>query len=86
MSLQLADLVTFTNKNKMKIDSKKTKIVPFNFTKKFDFLPQLNLPGADPLEVIYETKLLGVTLTSNLCWSNHDDDIYASEQQESYGS
>ena len=83
---QLADMVAFTkNKNKMNINSKKTKIIPFNFTKKFNFLPQLNLPGADPLEVIYETKLPGVTLTSSLCWSNHIDDI-CKQQQESYGS
>ena len=38
---QLADLLVFTNDNKMKINFKKTKIIPFNTTKKYDFLPQL---------------------------------------------
>ena len=59
----------------MKINFKKTKILPFNFSKKFDFLPQLNFPNCEPLEVIYSTRLLGVTLTSNLSWADHVDDI-----------
>ena len=72
---QLKDLLEFTDKNKMKINFKKTKILPFNFSKKFDFLPQLSFPDCDPLEVIYETRLLGVTLTSNLSWAAHVSDI-----------
>ena len=72
---QLADLLVFTNDNKMKINFKKTKILPFNTTKKYDFLPQLHFPGCDPLEVIYETRLLGVILSSNLSWAAHVDDM-----------
>jgi hypothetical protein len=72
---QLADLAGFTIANKMKINHKKTKIMPFNFSKKFDFLPQLHFPECDPLEVIYETRLLGVIITSNLSWSSHVNDI-----------
>ena len=59
----------------MKINTKKTKILPFNLTKNYDFLPQLNFPGHEPLEVIYETKLLGVTLASDLSWWPHVKDI-----------
>ena len=72
---QLEDLVTYTHKNGMKINMKKTKIMIFNFSKKFDFLPQLSFPGSDPLEVIYSTKLLGVTLTSNLSWAEHVNEL-----------
>ena len=72
---QLSDLLQFTNSNKMKINFKKTKILPFNFSKKFDFLPQLSFPNCEPLEVIYQTRLLGVMLTSNLNWAAHVDDI-----------
>ena len=72
---QLADLLAFTDENLMRINLKKTKILPFNTTKKFDFLTQLNFPGSDPLEVIYETRLLGVTLSSNLSWTAHINDI-----------
>ena len=72
---QLADLLVFTDENQMKINLKKTKIIPFNTSKKFDFLPQLCFPNCDPLEVIYETRLLGVTLSSNLSWAAHVEDI-----------
>ena len=72
---QLADLSDFTEKNLMKLNIKKTKIIPFIVTRNYDFLPQLYFPGCSPLEVIYETRLLGVTLTSNLSWSNHILDI-----------
>ena len=55
---QLAYLLAFTEANKMKINAKKTKIIPFNSSKELDFLPELNFPVCPPLEVIYETKLL----------------------------
>ena len=72
---QLADLQTFTNANKMLINVKKTKVMPFNTSKNYDFLPQLSFPDSEPLEVIYQTKLLGITITSNLSWQAHVDDI-----------
>ena len=68
---QLDDLLKFTVANKMKVNNKKTKIMPFNFSKNFEFLPQLYFPGESPLEVIYQTRLLGVTITSNLSWNVH---------------
>ena len=71
----LSDLLTFTEANKMKINTSKTKIVPFNLSKKYDFLPQLNFPDLAPLDVIYETKLLGITLASDLSWWPHINDI-----------
>ena len=63
---QLADLAVFTDTNKMKINHKKTKILLFDFSKKFNFLPQLGFPHHEPLEVIYETRLLGVTNTTKV--------------------
>ena len=71
---QLSDLIVFTDEHKMKINFKKTKILPFNLSKKYDFLPQLNFPDCEPLEVIYETRLLGVILSSNLSWTAHVKD------------
>ena len=72
---QLDDLLTFTEQNKMKLNMKKTKVMPFNFSKKFDFLPQLQFLNQEPLEVIYQTRLLGVTLSSDLSWAPHTNDI-----------
>ena len=72
---QLSDLLDFTVRNKMKINFKKTKILPFNLSKKFDFLPQLSFPNHEPLEVIYEARLLGVNLSSDLSWNNHVNNI-----------
>ena len=59
---QLADLLDFTNSNKMKINFKKMKILPFNTCKKYEFLPHINFPNSEPLEVIYFTRLLSPSL------------------------
>ena len=47
----------------------------FDLIKKFDFIPQLSFPDHQPLEVIYETKLHGITLASDLSWWPHNNDI-----------
>ena len=47
---QLADLWRFTEKNKMKLNIKKTKIIPFNVSKNFDFLPQLHFLAVVPFK------------------------------------
>ena len=54
----------------MKINHKKTKVLPFNFSKNYDFLLQLNFPNCEALE--------GVTITSNLSWSRHVQNICSS--------
>ena len=43
----------------------KNKIMPFNFSTKYDFIPKYNINGQE-LEVVYETKLLGVIIASGL--------------------
>ena len=68
---KLKDLLNFTEENQMKINMKKTKIIPFNFTKTRDFIPELSFPGGDPLDVIYQTKLVGVIVDSSLSWGPH---------------
>ena len=54
----------------MKINFKKTKLMLFNPGKTRDFLPRFTFNG-DELEVIEETKLLGIILTNDLSWSSH---------------
>ena len=36
-----------------------------------DFLPELSFPGGEQLEVIYQTKLVGVVVDSSLSWWPH---------------
>ena len=68
----LNDLHKFTVDNLMKINISKTNIMLFNTSRKFDFPPELRLPGsAQYLNVIENTKLLGVKLTTDLRWSDH---------------
>ena len=78
---QLAHLLFFTNANKMKINMKKTKVMSFNMTSKFDFLPQLSFKNEEPLEVIYQTRLLGVTISSGQPTHMRKPE----EQQRSFG-
>ena len=68
---KLADMQRFTKENMMLINKKKTVIMAFNFSTSRDFIPRLNLPGEDELNVIYETRLLGVIVQSDLKFSAH---------------
>ena len=68
---KLKDLLDFTEENHMKINMKKTKIIPFNFTKTRDFTPELSFPDGEAIEVIYQTKLVGLVIDSSLSWGPH---------------
>ena len=72
---KLADIQEFTQRNMMMVNKKKTMVMPFNFTHNYDFIPWLNFPGEEPLKIIYETKLLGVTIRSDLTFSSHVTEI-----------
>ena len=54
----------------MKINPRKTKVQPVNFSQKYNFLPSIYI-GHQPLEVVYQTKLLGVTISSDCKWGPH---------------
>ena len=54
----------------MKINSEKTKIIPFNFSNKYDFVPRYSINGEE-LDIVYEAKLLGIHIQSNCKWSNN---------------
>ena len=57
----------WTDDNKMKLNPKKTNIMIFNFTEDYQFTSKLYLEN-NLLEVISETKLLGMIITSDLKW------------------
>ena len=58
----------------MKINTNKTKTMPFNFTKNYQFGTRLHLNNGQ-LETVTETKLLGTILTNELKWDKNTDHI-----------
>lgn len=69
----LNKIENFTKENLMKINTKKTNIMLFNRSKMYDFLPEFSLSDGNILEVVEETKLLGVILQSNLSWKKNTE-------------
>ena len=70
---ELSSLSLFASDNLMKIKEKKTNVMKFNFSRSYDFPPELSIQGFT--EVVNQTKLLGVMLTSDLKWSANTDYI-----------
>ena len=58
----------FAENNKMRINYKKTKLMVFNPSKLKDFQPKFELSN-NPVEVVEESRLLGVVVSSALSWS-----------------
>ena len=66
---QLDDLHVFTTRKYMKIKESKSHVMKFNFSKNLDFTPKIQVNGfKNNLEVIKETKLLGIMISSDLKW------------------
>ena len=60
--------------NKMKLNYKKTKLMVCNLAKTKDFLPRFTFNN-DELEVVEETRLLGLIIISDLSWSSNTNYI-----------
>ena len=54
----------------MKLNYEKTKLMVFNPGTKRDFLPRFSFNDKE-LEVVKESKLLGVIIRNALSWSSH---------------
>jgi hypothetical protein len=57
----------------MVLNTKKTKLIPFNNSRTKDFMPEISIDGITPLEVIYSLKLVGLLITSDMTWNAHID-------------
>ena len=69
---QLDSLEVFASNKLLKIKEKKTCIMKFNFSRTQDFPPELDIKGfKNQVEVINETKLLGIIITNNLKWAGN---------------
>ena len=67
----LDQLKHFTDTNLMIINEKKTNILAFNFSKSIDFTPELRIGDSPYLDVVKDTKLLGIIISDNLKWDLH---------------
>ena len=66
----------FSEKNKMKINESKSKIMIFNTSKNYDFPPEFSFSNGEFLEVLESTRLLGVVLSSDLRWAANTNAVY----------
>ena len=67
----LDNLKEFTDINRMIINQKKTLIMKFNFRKSLDFPPIFNIGDGSMLNIVNETKILGIILSDNLKFNSH---------------
>ena len=73
---QLYKVEDYTLNNLMKINAAKSKVMIFNRSRKYDFPPELSFRDGQTLEVLEQTKLLGIQLTSDLRWFANTKAIY----------
>ena len=62
------DAEKFTTVNKMVINKKKTKLISFNKSRKWDFPPELKFSDGTIIEYAPDMKIVGVILSENLSW------------------
>ena len=68
MYSQLKQFQNYAEVKKMKLNVPKTKLMLFNPCRTKDFMPEMKLNGTR-IDLVEQSKLLGVNLTSNLSWS-----------------
>ena len=68
----LNQISEWTKKNKMELNIKKTCACAmiFNFTKDFQFTSQVKIEGKT-IDIIQETKVLGVLISNELTWDKN---------------
>ena len=64
----------WTNLNKMKLNTKKTKAMVFNFTNDFQFSTRI-VAEDDTVNIVKEAKLLGVIINDQLTWDQNTDSL-----------
>ena len=71
---QLKDTKLYADNNNMRINFSKTKLMLFNPCRNKDFLPSMDFDGI-PVELVEQTKLLGLIISSDLSWDANTDYI-----------
>ena len=68
------DIENWTEKNKMKLNTEKTKNMIFNYTNNYQFTTRLSLCD-EKIEVLKSTKLLGTIISDDLKWDSNTKEI-----------
>ena len=71
---QLMKTKEFAEKNNMKLNYEKTKLIVFNPCTKTDFQPSISIDDHD-LEVVEEIRLLGITIRSDMKWISNTSNM-----------
>ena len=71
---QLEETRQYPDRNNMKLNLSKTKLMVFNSCTAKDFLSQFEIDDL-AIQLVEETKLLGLVVTSDLSWSANTDYI-----------
>ena len=74
----IADTEEFVAENQMTLNKKKTKVMSFTKSRKWDFPPELQFKDGTQLECIPDTKLLGVVVSQDLKW--HKNTAYVCQK------
>jgi hypothetical protein len=75
LQFYLDDTEKLTKDNKMIINSKKSKIILFNKSKKWDFPPEMSFSNNKNLEYLPYLKLVGVVVSEDLRWGKNTEYI-----------
>ena len=70
----LEKISNWTEKNQMKLNTKKSNYMLFNFSKNYKFNTRLALEGEN-LEQVHETKLLGLKIRDDLSWKSNTSEL-----------
>ena len=65
----------YTNEQNMKINQGKSKVIVFNFTKKWQFPPEMGFKNYQFLENAREAKNFGLVISEDLKWTQHSNYI-----------
>ena len=71
----ISDTEQFAIENKMIINPKKTQVICFNKTRKWNFPPVVQLASNKILECVTQVKLVGVIVTDDLKWIKNTEYI-----------
>ena len=74
---QVYQLKKYAEDNGMKINEEKTKLMLFNKATSVDILPEVRLTEDKLIEVVEESKLLGIMIRTDLSWKSNTSALVA---------